>query len=447
MRAIVYFALPFLLVPFAACGDDDDAMGNGGSAGVAGKGASGGGSSGAAGKGAAGSSGSAGQGGSAGTGAGASGTAGGSGAAGSAGSAGQGGSGGQPLPGEPTLTRTLLLGGLSHPWDIAFLPGEQRALVTERSGKLSLVDTAGKQTPVEGPTDVLANGEGGLLGLTLDPQFATNRRVYTCFSHAAGGDGVDDTRVVRWRLSDDAARLEQRLDIVTAMPRNPSGRHSGCRLLFGADGFLYVGTGDSAQGANPQDLTSLGGKVLRVTSDGTAAPGNPDVKGKDPRVFTYGHRNIQGLALQPGTGRVYSGEHGPDVDDEINFVQAGKNYGWNPVPGYNETVPMTDLGAFPDAVSAAWSSGDPTRALSGITFLAHPSWRDWTGALVGAELKFRRLRVLKLSADGTTSTELKELFVDQAVRLRTVVLGPDGALYVATDNKPGGDEIWRVVAQ
>jgi glucose/arabinose dehydrogenase len=352
----------------------------------------------------------------------------------------EGPAGGQPAGGQPGVLRTVWLAGLQNPWDIAFLPSGQGALVTERPGRFTLRRADGTSAPVAGPDDVLARGEGGLLGLTIDPEFAANRLVYACFSHQGE---PNDNRVVRFRLSDDGARLEQRADIITGMPYS-TGRHSGCRLLFASDGFLYVGTGDAAQGVNPQNLQSLGGKVLRVTRDGEAAPGNPQAEGKDPRVFTYGHRNVQGLAEQPGTGRLYSGEHGPDVDDEINVIVASKNYGWAPPPPYDESVPMTDLGAFPDAVPAVWSSGRPTTALSGIAFLSGPSWGIWDGVLVGAELKNRRLRLLQLDPTGTQSTELRVLCAEQAARLRTPVLGPDGALYVATDAKPGGDEIWRL---
>ncbi len=401
MRAILGLVLPLLVAPFAGCGDDDDVTNSPCALCPAGGG-------GAAGAGPAGA-----------------------------------GAGGAPLTGTPEVGRTVWEAGLTNPWDIAFLPADQGALIAERPGRVSLRSAAGVRTPVAGPDDVIANGEGGLLGLTIDPEFATNRLVYTCYSHRGEGN---DNRVVRWRLSDDGARLEQRNDLITGMPYS-TGRHSGCRLLFGADGLLYVGTGDAAQGRNPQNLQSLGGKVLRVTREGEAAPGNPQVDGKDPRIFTYGHRNIQGLAEQAGTGRVYSGEHGPDVDDEINLVQAGKNYGWAPPPPYDESVPMTDLDQFPDAASAVWSSGRPTTALSGLAFLRGAAWRDWDGLLVGAELKNRRLRLLRIDAAGTGSSEVRELCAEQAVRLRTPVMGPDGALYVATDAKPGGDEIWRLAPQ
>ena len=348
------------------------------------------------------------------------------------------------LTGTPTVTRTVWTGSLDHPWDLAFLPGTGGALLSERNGRISRLDAAGVRSDVVGPDDVRTGGEGGLLGLTIDPEFAQNRLVYTCFSH----EGTpSDNRVVRWRLSDDGTRLEQRTDLVTGMPYS-TGRHSGCRLRFHA-GQLYVGTGDAARFANPQDQSSLGGKILRITRDGAAAPGNPAAEGRDPRVFTFGHRNVQGLAEQPGSDRLYSAEHGSDRDDEINLVVPGQNYGWDPGSngGYDESVPMTDLAKFPTAGQAVWTSGNPTTALSGIAFLSGAAWRDWNGALVGAELKNERLRVLRLDGAGTSSTVLGELCADQEVRLRTPVLGPDGVLYVLTDGKSGGDEIWRLTPE
>lgn len=362
----------------------------------------------------------------------------------SGGGAADGGPDAPVLTGTPELTRVVWAQELDHPWDLAFLPGTEGALLTERSGRVSRLDAAGARSDVEGPDDVLAAGEGGLLGLAVDPEFATNRFVYTCFSH----DGAaKDNRVVRFRLSDDGTRLDDRSDLVTGMPYS-TGRHSGCRLAF-HEGQLYVGTGDAAQFANPQNQESLGGKTLRLTRDGDPAEGNPAATGRDPRVFTFGHRNVQGLAAQPGTGRMYSAEHGSDRDDEINLLGGGQNYGWDPGPGggYDEGVHMTDLVKFPTATAAVWTSGNPTTALSGITFLSGNAWRDWNGALVGAELKNQRLRVLRLDAAGTTSTEVTELYADQNVRLRTPVLGPDGALYVLTDGKGGGDEIWRITPQ
>lgn len=342
---------------------------------------------------------------------------------------------------EPSrIQRSVWASGLQNPWDVVFLPGDEGALVSERPGRVSLRRGDGQRVPVEGPQDVLARGEGGLLGMTLAPDFAGNRMIFLCFSHQGA---PNDNRVVRFRLSEDGVRLEQRKDLVTGMPYS-SGRHSGCRLLFGSDGFLYVGTGDAAQGEHPQKLTSLGGKVLRITLEGEPAPGNPQIDGKDPRIFTYGHRNVQGLAEQPSTGRIYSGEHGSSIDDEINLLLPGSNFGWSPGLPYQENVPMTDLTRFPEAKTAVWSSGSPTTALSGITFLKGAQWNSWGGYLIGAELKNRRLRLWKLDDAGLKAEVQRELCGEQKVRLRTPVLGPDGALYVTTDARDGGDEIWRL---
>lgn len=225
----------------------------------------------------------------------------------------------------------------------------------------------------------------------------------------------------------------------TSSGRSP-GCHGGCRLRFGPDGFLWIGTGDSAVSPNPQDKTSLNGKVLRVDPDtGDPAPGNPF----GTEIFTLGHRNVQGLAVRPGTGEMYSGEHGGERDDEVNRLVAGGNYGWDPGPGYDESVPMTDTAKFPDAVEAARSSGTPTIALSGIEFLEGERWRAWDGAFVGAALKGSQLGFLTLTGDGR-SVLREDVRVTDRGRLRSVVLGPDGNLYITTSNGGGTDAILRV---
>jgi glucose/arabinose dehydrogenase len=352
----------------------------------------------------------------------------------------------------PALNVTSFVTGLTHPWDVAFLP-DGTAFFTERAGdvKVRLPNgavnvLASAAATLPGSPDVLSTGgEGGLMGLAVDPGFATNRLLYICFSSTA-----DDNRVVRWRVNSDFTALEQRTDIVFGLPHNAGaqGRHSGCRPRFGPDGALWIGTGDAAMGANPQDGTSLGGKVLRVNPDGTVAPGNLVPTGFDPRIFTYGHRNVQGLAFRPGNGQPFAVEHGPGINDEVNLLFNGHNYGWNPVPGYNESVPMTDFGEFPAAIGAAWSSGSPTVAPSGATFLSGPQWKAWDGALVLATLKDaqvgNRLRVLSVDGPGTTATEIAQALVGQFGRLRTPVQGPDGALYVTTSNGGGTDQILRV---
>jgi glucose/arabinose dehydrogenase len=342
----------------------------------------------------------------------------------------------------PALTVETVHEGLDHPWDLAFLPDGTGAatpdfLVTERSGAVNL-SLDGTLHELAVPEDAVARGEGGMMGVAVDPDFTANRRVYTCFlSDRSGGL---DVRIARWTLDAGGTAspvLSGREDILTGLPVNRSGeegRHSGCRPRFGPDGYLWVGTGDAATGTNPQDPASLGGKVLRITTDGAGAPGNAGEPFR-PEVLTYGHRNVQGLAFD-AEGRAYAVEHGTDRDDELNRLEPGANYGWDPGSGYDESRPMTDLEAFPDARPAVWSSGDPTIAPSGGTFLSGPAWGAWDGALVMAVLKGRELRVLALDGGRTAVAEQWTGVEDQG-RLRTAVQGPDGNLYVATDADDG----------
>lgn len=344
----------------------------------------------------------------------------------------------------PTLARTMYVTGLSNPWDLAFLPNGE-LLMTERAGRVRLRRTNGTLQQVAQITDVVASGEGGLLGLALDPSFTTNRFVYTCMS--SNRSGSNDNRVVRWRLADDGASLENRTDIVTGLPWANGGRHSGCRPRFGPDGMLWIATGDAAVGDNPQRLTSLGGKALRVTRDGVAAAGNPTIVVNgvtaDARIYTYGHRNVQGIAFRPSDGAPFVSEHGPSFDDEATRLVAGANAGWNPVPGYNESVSMTDIARYPAAMRSLWKSGSPARGTSGTTFITGTTWGSWNGALALAQLVGAKLVVLTLDTDGSVKTETN-LFADIGTRLRVPVMGPDGALYIATDVGGAGGAIWRV---
>jgi aldose sugar dehydrogenase len=272
----------------------------------------------------------------------------------------------------PTLNRTPIVSGLTNPWDLGFTP-DATMLFTERPGPIKARLPNGTINLLTTPPDVVVASEAGMMGLAIDPQFASNRFVYTCFASTLGGVN-NDVRVARWTINANYTGVSNRLDIVTGAPVNISGqlgRHSGCRPRFGPDGYLWIGTGDAATGTTPQNHFSLGGKVLRVDRNGAGAPGNAGA-GFDPRVFNYGHRNVQGLAFRPGDGMPFSVEHGPAIDDEVNVLVSGGNYGWDPVPGYNESVPMTDFVKFPGAIAAVWSSGNPTIAPSGGGFVSGP---------------------------------------------------------------------------
>jgi len=367
------------------------------------------------------------------------GTAGAGGAAGrggSAGSAGTGGVGGAVT--EIDLRVEDYITGLERPWDIAWLPNGT-VLLTERPGPLSVYVNGVGEAPVLIPLDdvVSTGGEGGMMGLEVDPDFDENGYVYVCMASSAGG--ANDVRVVRLTMSrPNGESVEERFDIVTGIPHNDSsrGRHSGCRPRFGPDGLLWVGTGDAAMGTNPQDDASLGGKVLRVTRAGAAAEDNPGGR----LWYSKGHRNIQGMAFR-SDGLGMSAEHGPSIDDEINALVAG-NFGWDPVPGYNESVPMTDLDKFPDAIEAAWSTGSPTLALGGATFIEGRAWGNWSGVLAVATLKARHLHVFDVDAGGNVTSRGR--FVEDEGRLRTARQGPDGLLYITTDARSDGDRVLRV---
>lgn len=332
--------------------------------------------------------------------------------------------------GAPALAIEVVASSLDHPWDVGFT-SDNIMIFTERAGTLSAYIEGSVRSLTSIP-DVVARGEGGLMGLAVHPDFANNRFIYTCFNTA------EDIRLVRWRISNNYDGLTDRADIVTGMPVT-SGRHSGCRPRFSPDGALWIGTGDVAVGTNPQDPKSLGGKILRVDRDGKAWPGNLE-EPFDPRIYSYGHRNVQGLAFRADSSG-YSAEHGPDKNDEINALAKG-NFGWDPVPGYNENVPMTDNDKFPEAIPAVWSSG-PIIAPSGVEILKGRQWKTWDGALVVAALRGQQLRILIFDQNNKLQSET--ITLQNLGRLRGAVQGPDGNLYITTDNGGGQDQILRII--
>jgi aldose sugar dehydrogenase len=356
-----------------------------------------------------------------------------------------------PPSGAPALEISVLADGLSHPWDVVQAP-DGTLLVDERAGGLTAVRAGGGQLEVTADLgDLFADGETGLMGLALDPRFAENRRLYSCQGVLDGGEDGPAIEVIAWTLATDwtsATRVDDPL--VGDIPVNErSGRHGGCRLAFGPDGALLIGTGDTALGTAPQDLASRAGKVLRVDPDtGGALPDNPfvDDDRADDLIWTYGHRNVQGLAVRPGTEQVYSVEHGPDRDDEVNLLQPGDNHGWDPDGNgdYDESVPMTDP-ELPDVSEAAWASGAPPIAPSGGTFLEGAQWGDYDGLMLLGALRGRHVLALRLSPEGELVEQFRIPELDgEYGRIRAVRQGTDGALYVTTDNGGGDDVLLRV---
>ena len=297
--------------------------------------------------------------------------------------------------------------GLDTPWEIAFLP-DRTALITERRGTVRLL-ARGARLRTVARLPVMAVGEGGLLGLAADPDFARNRFVYV-YRTTQGGN-----QVVRYRFA--GGRLGGGRTLVGRIPRAPN--HNGGRIHFGPDGRLYFSTGDAQEPGLPQNGRSLAGKVLRMT------PGQYRGRGGRPETFTLGHRNPQGFDWQPGSGRLIATEHGPDGDDEVNFLRRGGNYGWPLLRGTRRRAGFNSpLVVYPTSI-----------APSGATFVSLPG-SAWTGdLLIGA---LRGAQVRRLRFDGRLrATRNQALFLGDFGRLRTVVEGPDGALYALTSNRDG----------
>ena len=342
------------------------------------------------------------------------------------------------------LTVTTVVDGLSIPWDLDWTP-DGTMLFTERSGKINVLEPDGTQRRLTAQlSNLRVHAEGGLMALLVDPDFADNRRFYICQSVRVTRDDdstVGRVHVTAWTVDEDytAATRATPDPLVGDIPGGDAQRHHGCRLRIGPSGYLWIATGDAWLGSPPQDLDSLGGKILRVDRmTGAGAPGN-----HHGRVYSYGHRNPQGLALRPGTAEMWAVEHGPSRDDEINLIINGGNYGWDPEGrgGYVEGAAMTNLYDYPDAVEARWSSGDPTLATSGGIFLEGAQWGNWAGRMAVASLKNQSLHLFDPRSG--TMWPVDDL-QDTYGRLRTPMLGPDGALYVTTSNGGGGDKILRV---
>jgi len=370
----------------------------------------------------------------------------------------------QPATDTPVLTRTVVLPGLSNPWDIA-VAADGAMFFTEKCRGLSVRHANGTVVHLFGTSsaalvapDLQCVGQSGVHGVTLDPAFATNRTLYV-YMLSNINTSPRTNRVVRLVVNAGYTSASNRTDIITdiafkdvANAVGGAGSHSGGRVRFGPDGFLYVTTGDNHNAILPQSPTMLGGKVLRVTTAGAAAPGNAPPAGFDARIFTYGHRNVQGITFRPGTGQPFTSEHGPNHSDEVTPLVSGGNGGWDPqnrpsltcpdnycgYAGSPTTMPMTDVARFPAAMPPSWSNGGASQGTGPAVFLVGSQWRAWNGRLAVGIMGGSRLAILELNTAGIATGAVDASL--PAVRYRALTLGPDGNLYVATDQ----GEIWRV---
>ena len=344
----------------------------------------------------------------------------------------------------PKLKITRVVQHVDHPWDVRSLPGGVLIFTQRDRATLSVLKHGHVRRVAFPKRTVWVSGETGLMGLEVDPDFANNHRIYTC-QGGFTGNGGHDVHVTAWTLDAKFRKATMDKELVGGFPTS-SGRHGGCRLLVTSDGSLLVGTGDAAQGTNPEDLDSLGGKTLRLDRfTGEPWPGNPFVTSAGPRryVHTYGHRNVQGVT-ERADGTLWSVEQGTDRDDEVNLLVNGGDYGYNPVPGYNESVPMTDQSLPGKQVKARWRSGYPTLATSGGGFVNGDKWGALDGALAVACLKASRVVFLTFDANGKLQRVRAPRELRQYGRIRQVSSAENGDLLVTTDNGGGNDVILRV---
>ena len=393
---------------------------------------------------------------------------------------------GSLLAAAPTLITEVAVNKLELPWDMAFLPNGTM-FFTEKCKGLSVQLPSGTVNKLHGiggstgyasaSADLFCDGQAGMMGVAIDPEFVKNRLIYV-FSSSKLDDKLSN-RVMRFKIDESLSSVSGRTDIVTDIGYKPKatkhpfggpGAHNGGRIRFSpADGYLYVTSGDNHNGLAPQSPTYIGGKVLRIDRDGKAAAGNKTPAGFDPRIYAYGFRNPQGIAFRPGDNLLFAAENGPWHSDEVSAVTNGGNGGWDPRPnmagrgdcpdnycGYSPNqmgamdpkervvfMPMTDLKTYPNALKPAWNNNGLSQGMFCNDFLSGKQWKDWDGQMVVGYTGIgihgtpvgNRLDILKISADGLSATAVQASWPTATGRFRATVQGPDGNLYVALEDQ------------
>ena len=382
-----------------------------------------------------------------------------------------------------SLQHSVVLDGLENPWDMAFLD-DGTMFFTEKCKGLSVLMPDGTVNALLGmggsegypstEDDLFCEGQAGMMGVAIDPGFADNRRIYV-YSTSNMSD-PHTNRLMRLVVNEDFTGVSDRTDIVDDVPYKMAasdhpfggpGAHNGGRVRFGPDGALWLTTGDNHNSEIPQSPTLMGSKILRIDTNGDAAPENNPPEGFDKRTYTYGHRNVQGIAFHPETNTPIIMEHGPWHSDEITVLENGGNGGWDPRPnmagrgdcpddycGYSPNqmegmnryerasfMPMTDFETYPDAMPPIWDNNGWSQGTSSAAFLEGAQWGDWDGAMVvgimgigfGGTPIGQRIDVIELTDDLQVEDVTEMTLPMESARFRSVVLGPDGSLYTAVD--------------
>ena len=382
------------------------------------------------------------------------------------------------------LMSEVVLDGLDNPWDMGFLD-DGTMFFTEKCKGLSVRMPDGKVNALYGVgatagyasngADLFCEGQAGMMGVAVDPAFDSNRRIYV---YSTSNMSTPHTnRLMRFSVNADFTGVSDRTDIVADVPYKMAasnhpfggpGAHNGGRVRFDANGHLFLTTGDTHNGEVPQSPTMMGSKVLRIDTDGNAIADNAPPAGFDKRTYTYGHRNVQGIAFHPQTGQAITAEHGPWHSDEITILRNGGNAGWDPRPnmagrgdcpdnycGYSPNqedgmnryeraayMPMTDFDTYPDAMPPVWNNNGWSQGTSSAAFLEGAAWGEWDGAMVvgimgigfGGTPIGQRIDVIQFNDDITDVEDVTEMTLPmEPGRFRSVVMGPDGSLYTAID--------------
>ena len=337
------------------------------------------------------------------------------------------------IPSKIPFTAELLIDEIAIPWGMTFLPDDSM-LITEISGSL-IHFKDGQKTMISNIPEVYKRGQGGLLDVAIHPEYEKNGWIYLSYSSEEGAEKGGHTALMRAKIKDNA--LIENEQLYKATPNTTKGQHFGSRIVFDNDGYLFLSIGErGARDVNPQDITRDGGKIYRFNDDGSIPDDNPFINedGAKTAIYSYGHRNPQGLAKNPETGEIWDNEHGPRGGDEINIIKPGENYGWPLVTfGINysgtEITDKTEMEGMTQPIHY-WL---PSIAPSGMAFISSDTYgKDWKGSVLVGSLKFQYLE--RLAMDGNTVTKREKLMADLG-RVRDVKEGPDGLIYVAVEGK------------